>query len=283
YIRDENVNNSSRSPNIENTGFSKSDEMLPKKAHGIGYNFGLNKDFNVVNSHYLYLSTQIDGKLHWDNRNYDDIYTRNYFGYKYKKKSYTLSLLPLYEKRWYSNKRYQWGNGIRAEYQKWISQNWQVSSAIEYTKQRYFRNSNQNSYNQLFSSTILWKRNLKQFFYFGIDINKEKSNEKQYSYNSQGVRLGWGQEWKYNISSRINLGISHRKFKDKAILGGILPLGKVRQDKIFYVNLSLWNNNWHLWGILPKLNLAWKQQKSNIPTMYSYSERDIRLNFEKDF
>ena len=74
-----------------------------------------------------------------------------------------------------------------------------------------------------------------------------------------------------------------RHFKDKAILGDILPLGKIRKDIIYNTSLNLWKLDWYLFGITPKINLSWKKQDSNLDTLYSYSEKEVRLILEKNF
>lgn len=283
YLNERNVNNTSSARNIENTGFVKGDDMLPKSAHGIAYNINIERDFNIINAHYLHVETELNGKSYWDNHQYDDVYNRSYLGYRYKTANKTLSILPFYERRWYGNHRYNWGNGIRAEYQHWITPNWQLSSALEWAKQHYFESRSQNGTNQLISTTLLWLRNPKQYFYLGADFNRERTQVKQYGSDIKGIRLGWGQEWKYGISSRLNGSISKRHFKDSATLGGILPLGKTRQDMIYSTSFSLWKRDWHILGITPKLSFLWKKQDSNLDSLYSYSEKQVRLIFEKNF
>lgn len=66
-------------------------------------------------------------------------------------------------------------------------------------------------------------------------------------------------------------------------MGDILPLGKIRKDIIYNTSLNLWKRDWHLFGITPKINLSWKRQDSNLDTLYSYSEKEVRLILEKNF
>ena len=164
-----------------------------------------------------------------------------------------------------------------------MSPNWQITTALEWGKQYYFENRYQNGSNKLASTTLLWLRNPRQYFYIGADVNDERTQVKRYSSTLKGLRFGWGQEWEYGISTRLNMGISQRHFKDKAILGDILPLGKIRKDIIYNTSLNLWKRNWHLFGITPKINLSWKKQDSNLDTLYSYSEKEVRLILEKNF
>lgn len=286
YLRDSNVNNASSNPYIENTNFDsiqKGDSMLPQSAHGIAYSFNLERDFNLSGSHYLHFSTELFGKNFWDNHAYDDIYNRTYLGYKHKSAVQTWAVLPFYEKRWYGNQSYKWANGVRGEYRRWLNNNWQISTALEHAEQHYYDSQTLNGHSRLASATLLWLRNPRQFFYLGADYNREKTRELQYRNNTRTVRLGWGQEWQWGISSRLGVAYAQRNYKDQVRLGKILQLGKTRNDKIYSVNLTLWKRDWHLWGITPKLHFSWKKQDSNLPSMYSYSQKNANLIFEKTF
>lgn len=283
YLRERNVNNTSSDRNIENTGFIKSDTMLPQSANGIQYSVGIERDINIVNAHYLHIENMLWGKFYWDKQDYNDVLNRTYLGYINKSALQTWKILPFYERRWLGNARYQWANGVRGELHYWLSPHWQWSAAIEYAKQHYFNHPSLNGHNQLYSSTLVWIPNSRQYFSLGTDFNREKTAVKQYSSDSKTLRLGWGQEWNSGISSRLNLSISEKHFKDKAKLGGFLPLNKVRSDLIYTLNLTLWKRDWHVWHITPKLNLSWKKQTSTIPSMYSYSDKNISIIFETSF
>ena len=113
----------------------------------------------------------------------------------------------------------------------------------------------------------------------------ERTKVRQYGSDSKSLRLGWGQEWHWGISSRLGLSIMKREFKDIAKLGNLnlFSFGKRREDKIYGINLSLWKRDWHIWGITPKLQLSWRKQDSNIPEMYSYTQKNVNMLFEKTF
>ncbi|OOF38852.1 hypothetical protein BKK47_07890 [Rodentibacter mrazii] len=283
YVRDTNVNNTADNRDIEQTGYVKNDDMMPQTAHGIAYSFSLGKDFNLGNRYYLAFENELFGKSYWDNHDYDDIYNRTSLGLRYKTAQSTLSLMPFYEKRWYGGESYQWANGARLELNHWLNPNWQLSSAAEFAKQRYFDTRSQDGNRKLISATLVWARTPQQFFYFGGDFNRETTRVKQYSSDTKSLRLGWGQEWSKGISSRLAFGISQRHYKDEAVLGGLIALGKVRKDRIFNVNLTLWKRDWHILGITPKLQFSYRKQKSNIPTLYSYNRQNLNVIFEKSF
>lgn len=284
YLNDKNVTHTSSSPEIENTGYVKSKNMLPQKAHGFAYNFYLNKDFNLIGSHYLSLQDDLYGKSYWDKHEEDNLTNRTSLGYSYKKETTTFRLLPFFEKRWESHKSNRRVQGIRAELNHWFSPNWQISTVLEYGKQRYYQSSAQNGFSQLASATLMWLRNPKQYFYVGTDINRELVQVKQFSSDTKSVRFGWGQEWNlWGLSCRLNLSFTTREYKDIASLGGILNLGKKRQDKAYSTTITLWKRDWHLWKITPKLQVNWRKNNSNLPTLYSYTEKNINVIFETRF
>ena len=295
YVRDTNVNNvgSGRRLVLRNGGvITRPESMLPQTAHGVAYSLGVSRDFNLWDSHYLTFGNELIGKSYWDNHEFDDISNRTFVGYAHKTAKQNFRIKPFYEKRWYGGESYRWSNGARVEFSRWLSPNWQISTAGEFSKQRYLDSTSQNGNNKLISATLLWARTPKQFFYLGSDFMAERTKVRQYSSDTKSLRLGWGQEWGWlGFSSRLNLSFTQRQYKDVFTFGsyqtplGLLDLsvGKRRKDKIYGVNLSLWKRDWHIWGITPKLQLSWRKQDSNIPEMYSYTQKNVNVLFEKTF
>lgn len=288
YVRDTNVNNvgSERQVVLENGGvLTRSESMLPQTAHGLAYSLDISRDFNLWRSHYFTVGNEFWGKSYWDNHEFDDISNRTFVGYAYKTAKQNFRIKPFYEKRWYGGESYRWSNGARVEFSRWLSPNWQLSTAGEFSKQRYLDSTSQNGNNKLISATLLWARTPKQFFYLGSDFMAERTKVRQYGLDSKSLRLGWGQEWNWGISSRFGLSIMKREYKDIAKLGNInlFSFGKRREDKIYGVSLSLWKRDWHIWGITPKLQLSWRKQDSNISEMYSYTQKNVNILFEKTF
>ncbi|MEG9488502.1 surface lipoprotein assembly modifier [Mannheimia indoligenes] len=283
YLKTDNVANVSRQPQIENTGFIKNETMLPQKANGFVFNVDVAKDFNLFNSHYLSFRNEATGKIYWDNHRFDDVSNRLLLGYAYKKSDKTLRIQPFYDKRWFGNRSFHWSNGLQFSYDFAISNQWKNQTVLSFEKRSFFDENLQAGNIKAFSNTLLWLPNPKQLFYFGGTISKENTREKQYGSTSKNIRLGWLQEYQWGISSQLSFSFSHRKFHDEAILVGIIPLNKIRQDKIYSVNAKFWKRDWYLWGITPKLNIVWKKQQSNLASLYSYTDKQITVLFEKSF
>ncbi|MFU2089298.1 surface lipoprotein assembly modifier [Avibacterium avium] len=283
YVRDTNVNNANNTREIEAIPqFYKKAEWLPQTAHGVAYGMQARRDFNIGQAYYLHLNAELFGKTYWDNHDYDDLYTRAYLGLKHKSPQQTWAILPFYERRFYGNHRYQKGAGLRLEYQRWLTPHWQISSALEYTKTHYDEIKALNGDNRLWSSTLLWLSSPQQFFTLGIDYQQERTQVKRYQNHTQTLRLGWGREWQWGISSRIQFSIAKRDYQDVAKVA-IFSLGKPRQDRIYRASFLLWKRDWHWLGITPKLQFQWRKQHSNLPSLYNYQNRSINVIFEKSF
>lgn len=283
YLQTKNVNNTSNERHIESTGFVKNDDMLPQSAHGFAYYFDAQKNWNIVGSHYLHFSNNLYGKNYWDNHDYDEITNRTYLGYQYQNAKYKLALKPFYERQWLGGHRYNWANGARAEYSLNFSKNWQISTSLELSQPHYFTQADRNGTIKLASVTFIWQPSDKGYYYLGSDFIRETTRVKQYSNDMKTLRIGWRQNLGYAIASQINGSIALKQYKDFASLGGILPLNKIRRDKIYSLNLTLWKQDWQYFGFTPKVQFRWKKQESNIPSMFSYSEKYVQMLVEKDF
>ncbi|MGX2969817.1 surface lipoprotein assembly modifier [Ursidibacter sp. B-7004-1] len=284
YVQENNINNTSNSPEIENTGYVKGESMLPRKANGFAYSADLSRDFNLTGSHYLTFQNDFSGRSYWNSHDDDELTNRTLLGYTYKNEKQTLRLLPFFEKRWSGGSSYRKTQGVRAEYNHWLSPNWQISTALEYGKQDYYDSQAQDGSSKLASITLLWLPKPQQYFYVGSDIGFERTKVRQFSADTKSLRFGWGQEWQtFGLSSRLGFAITERDYHDTAKLGNTLDLGKVRSDEVFSTTLILWKRDWHLFGITPKLQLSWRKHDSNLPTLYSYTDKNINVIFETRF
>ncbi len=287
YVKDKNINKVAGAKYIENTPFQKNNSILPQTATGVYYSGGIGKDFNLNSSHYLAFSTELNGETYWDNHSYDELTGRVNVGYRYKNATLSGSLLPFYQYRWSGGEKYQFSNGVETNLGKWLNSRWQVTLSSEYSRNHYFKNSDRNGHSLFLSAGFYFVRTPQQAFYFGGSFQREKTNVVSYSSKMKSVYVGWVQEWGKGISSQLNLNFALRHYDDEAFLptgsGLRLYLGKQRKDKIYSTHLMLWKRDWHLLGVTPKLKFSWKQQKSNLSTMYSYKEKNVHLIFEKSF
>ncbi|WP_439243727.1 surface lipoprotein assembly modifier [Lonepinella sp. BR2474] len=280
YLQENNVNNAAKSDRIHigNSTWLKSPESLPQKAHGINYGFNLSKKFNLLNGHYILFENDFSAKQYWDNHQFDDIINRTSLGYQYQNTDNRLAILPFYEWRWLGNHRYTGAFGTRAEVEHWFSPNWRLSVAGEWGKTKQIHYADANSHTALYSGTLMYLPDAKRYFYLGTDYSKERANDAIYSYHRKSLRAGWGQSWWAGISTRLNLYYAHKNYQTPHRL-----LLKTRQDKEWGGTLTLWKQNWHFWGITPKLSYSFNKVSSNLSELYSYDKQRLFLNFEKTF
>ena len=281
YLQDDNVNNASEAEYIYvgNVPFKKNADSLPQSAKGFNYSFNLSKTFNLFGNHALIFENQFSGKSFWNNHAFDDHTNRTSLGYQYQQAQLRLAVLPFYERRWYANHRYNKGQGIRLEAEKWFGSQWQLSLATEQSRLKYHAgNRALNSRNSLLSSTLLYAINSQSYVYLGADYQRDKTQDRTLASIRYTGRLGWGQQWGKNFGSRIQLSYGKRNFDAKHRL-----LLKIRQDKEFSLNVSLWHKKLQLWGIMPKLNYQYSRVQSNLASLYSTHKQRIYLDFQKVF
>lgn len=280
YLQEDNVNNAGKSRTIKvgNLTFVKNEDSLPQSAKGLSYGFNLSKNFNLVGSHNLYFENDFSAKQFWTNHRYDDLNNRTSLGYRYQDAEQQFALLPFYERRWYGGKRYNKGLGVRAEYSRWLTPNWRLSTAVEQGWNKYHRDERSNGRSQLYSTTVQYLINAKSYVYAGVDFNKEGAKDFTLAYDRLGGRLGWGQTWWKGISTRVQFSLAQRKYQQPHQMFQL-----TRKDKEYGVNVTLWKQDWHFWGVTPKLSWNWQKVKSNLPDLYSFDKQRVYLNFEKTF
>lgn len=284
YLRERNVNNASNAPYIENTPFKKNAASLPQTANGVAYGMDIERDFSLSGSHFLHIANALNGKVYWDKHDFDELTNRTYLGYVRKQENSRFALLPFYERQWYGGHRYKWSKGGRLSAHYRFTPHWQLSAATEYSHRRYFSAPELNGTSKLLSLTLLWQINPNRFIYLGGDVNQENTRTAQYSNLLNNLRLGWGEEWQWGISSRLALSYGKRQYRENlALAGGAFRFDMPRQDRIYQASATLWKRDWHWLGITPKLHFHWKKQSSNFATLYSYRDHSINILLEKAF
>lgn len=198
YLNESNINNASSEDYIYlgNIPFKKSANDLPKKANGVGYQVNLSKNIHVISNHSLYFENNLNGKSYWDHHDFDDIQNRTSFGYQYQNAKTKWNLLPFYERRWFAGHKYNYGYGIRNEFQHWITPNWQFTFAAEFGQLKHKgENKVIDGNNLLGSTTLLYAFNSLSYLYMGVDRLQENLATRSFSSSRVTTRIGWGQEW----------------------------------------------------------------------------------------
>ena len=173
-------------------------------------------------------------------------------------------------------KQYSKNSGARLDLSNWLNEKWQISTALEYGEQRYETRRHLNGNNYLASATLLYLAKSGQYWFGGVDYNRENTRDLDNAYQRKNVRLGWGQEWKAGISTRLILNYAQRAYKEKDLIG-------IRQKNKEYASVfTIWHRNFHIWGITPKLSWSYQKVTSNHP-FYEYDKNRIYLEISKTF
>ena len=115
-----------------------------------------------------------------------------------------------------------------------------------------------------------------QFWFVGADYNRENTRDEDNAYQRKNLRLGWGQEWGWGISTRISLAYARRTYKGA-------DLFNIRQKNNEYQSVvTLWHRDLYFWGITPKITWSYQRVSSNHP-FYSYDKNRIFLEMGKTF
>lgn len=282
YLHEKNVNRASSARYIENTPFIKGDSMLPQRANGVGYGLNLERQWNLLDSHNALFSQGLAGKYYWDNHAYDELTSRTQLGYRYKTAQQAVTFLPFFEHQWFGRQRYKKAVGGRAEWHYSWNSNWQLSSALEYSRNQYLRDVEFDGSSRLASATLLWRPEPEQFWALGADVAVENTQMAWQSNHLYSLRFAWGQEFRWGISLRFGFSASERRYQAPLKLSSF-QFDKPRQDRIYSANLTLWKRDWHYAGFTPKLNFRWKKQQSNFASLYAYQDRGVQLFIEKNF
>lgn len=282
YTVNDNVNNASSSPTITvgNVVFTRTKDSLPKTGHGINYALSASRDWNVTGAHYLSSDFRLSGDYYWDAKDYQQTQVRADVGYRYKSVNNTFTLRPFVSTLWYGGQHYTNTAGIGAEVSHWLNRHWRLGGGITVSKQRYMDKDYQryNSENIDWRGHITYIPSAKQYWQIVTDIENENANDRSESQRTNRIRLGWGYEWSYGISSRLGLSYAKREHKAAHYLYRYR-----REDKTQQAELTLWKRDWHLWGLTPKLTYLYQKTDSNIPDLYNRKKSLFFLSVEKSF
>ena len=281
YLREKNVNKVSDNPIIENTAFVKGEKMRPIAARGASFSLSFERQFNLHQHYFAQLENQLFGKIYWNQHDFDDITNRTLFGFGYQSANFRAALLPFYERQWFAGQRYKKTQGARLEWQIALTPHWQLSHALEYGNNRYRNAHELNGNHKLASATLIWT-SARHYLFAGVDYNLERSQKAQYSYDYYAIRAGFGRRLAFDIDSRVILSAAKRQYRDNLTLSA-LRFDKARRDHFYSATLSIAKTNWQWLGITPRLQLTWKQQRSNFASLYSYVDKNVNLFFEKSF
>lgn len=281
YLNDPNVNNAPKS----GTKLGNWRAQEQERAMGLGFWAELGKKWSLKNGFFNEFRLNGNSKYYWDNKKYNEYSLRGSLGGGYQSAVQRLTLLPFMEQMWYaggnanseSAKRYSKGGGITLEWQYWLRPHLQWNNQYEYGEQRYTQRKHLNGNYHYLSSNLVYFNDSRQYWFVGANFNRTSTRDLDDSYIRRGVQLGWGQEWKLGLSSRLTLHYAHKSYYAP------MPIFLVTQrNKEYGIQLNLWHRAIHFWGVTPRLTFAYNKVKSN-HAFYSYDKKRVFLELTKTF
>ena len=280
FLNESNINNAPKA----STRIGNWNAWERESATGFSYFAEAEKKWSLSHNYFAQFSIEGRGKYYWDNKKYNEFNGRVGAGVGYQTARFEISLMPFTERRWYaggasgneSMKQYSKNSGARLDLTYWLNEKWQISTALEYGEQRYNTRKHLNGNNYLWSNTLSYFPKSGQFWFVGADYNRENTRDEDNAYQRKNLRLGWGQEWGWGISTRVSLAYAHRTYKGA-------DLFNIRQKNNEYQSaVTLWHRDLYFWGITPKITWSYQRVSSNHP-FYSYDKNRIFLEMGTTF
>ncbi len=249
----------------------------PKSSYGLNYTISATKDLNLKGNHNIRFGANLYGQHYFNNRHYNDTIVRATTGYLYRDYQQSFGLLPFYEKRWYGGQPYSYGPGIQLNYQRLLTPQYQVATMAEYQYKSYDQNSTLNSEHYALSGTLVYAPSQDQFFFGGVNWDREKHDIKSRSYKRNAVRAGWGKQWQNNISTNIQASYALKEYDDTFFI--LFPKAKNHE---YSANFSIWKRDFEIMGVTPRLNLNWQKVESN-HFLHRYDRTRLFFDITKEF
>lgn len=280
FLNESNINNAPKA----GTRIGNWNAWARESATGFSYFADAEKKWSLPRSYFVKFAIESYGKYYWDNKKYNELNARIGAGLGYQTARFEMSLMPFTERRWYaggssgseSMKQYSKNSGARLDLTYWLNEKWQISTALEYGEQRYNTRKHLNGNNYLWSNTLSYFPKSGQFWFVGTDYNRENTRDEDNAYQRKNLRLGWGQEWGWGISTRVSLAYARRIYKGA-------DLFNIRQKNNEYQSaVTLWHRDLYFLGITPKITWSYQKVSSN-HLFYRYDKKRIFLEMGKTF
>lgn len=256
----------------------------PESAAGFSYGLNAQKSWSFVNGIFSEYRFSGYGNRFWNNRKYDELTVRNGVGIGYRDSDVKLLLMPFFEQRWYGGgpgnqggmRRYANMHGIRGESRYRLTPHWLLYGEGEYGMIRHNTKKYLNGNEHELSATAVFFPQPNQYWFIRASYKQKNSRDLDDSYYRYGLRAGWGYEWPYGISSRLQIGYGRKQYRGKDFFG-ILQ----KNDEYSGV-ITLWHRGLYFKGVTPKISWIYQKTRSNHP-FYGFDKKRILLNLSKDF
>lgn len=284
YESTDNVNHASSKQEIVWLGqpWQKDPSSLPQKAHGIRYEFNLQKDTNIDSNHYALMDLSAQGVHYFDKSEYNESSLRLSAGYKYQDHKRIWRLLPFVEQNWFNQRQHNRILGIGANYGQSINQRdyWQLQAS---SYRKFYNNDNQaRHYNgQIFhlGTTINHRLNQQSMAYGGFGITLDNTRNLEYASKTLAMRAGFRHAFINGLGLNAHARYAVRVFNAPSSL----PYRLVRADDEYQAGLSFWHQKITWRGLRPQVNIRYTKIDSNMPALHSRDDTSYFMSIEKAF
>ena len=275
YTRDNNINNA---PSQRTVRYAGGTWILPEpqKAQGIAYNAGLARDINLPGHWRIRSETDAYGKTYWDNHPYDDHTVRTALGIAYKSGRSEAALLPYHEYRWYGGATYARENGLRAQWQRQLSERHRLITAAETGRPRHPHRPSADGRDSSLSATWVYLQSPRQYLTLGADLARKRARDPDESYRRKALRASIVRIWGKGLGTALTAVYARRKYD------GAFIVPTPRSDREYTATAAIWHNRLSFRGITPRLVTVWHKTDSNIP-FYTYRKANAFIQLGKTF
>lgn len=279
YISDKNINETSNDQYIKlgNNQFKRDEKSLPQKGKGIGYNFGVEKDFKISEQNYVVTNIQNMGKYYFNNHDYNDNTTRNSIGYRFQDGTKTINILPFYQKRLFANKTYSNTYGILFNNYFIINNYFRLIPSIEYGRNYHKERTFLDGYYYYESLGFNYIINDKTILFNEISFYQNRAKDASESFLNKTFKIGLYRDLPFDISAKVSFSIGNKLYDSDKNLFNIK-----RSDDEYQTNITIWDRNLSFFKMTPKFNIENFKSKSNI-NIYSFDKTNYFLSLEKSF
>lgn len=281
YESTDNVNQASNLKElvIDEATFIRSDDSLPQSAHGISYNIGTAQEQNVKGNHYIYKDLNLGGVNYWDNNDYSELTLQANLGYRYKDIKQSFGLITTAEQNLLGGNRYNQNYAATLEYNRQISNRWQISGSLSHLQKRYEDEDSAIYYDGNANSTawiLLYQPKPRWLVFGGADFMRDNLADLSESSDRQGISGGIAFSGE-RLNFRSSIRYAQRDFDEDNFL-----YRKKRKDNEYQFSTTLAHKEFNWQGLTPKLNYQYKKIDSNLP-LYKRSSSAVYLEVDKYF
>jgi tetratricopeptide (TPR) repeat protein len=217
-------------------------------------------------------------RAEYPGKSFDDLMTEFYAGPQWLWQSSDLSLLGVFDRRWFANDPYNVGYGPRVQYDWNVTQRLRLESQVEYLQRDYrAATSFLNGYMTDLNTSAIYSLTPTSYARVIAGVGYEHTQADFFANKFYRLGVGYHDELPWGISVEDQPEVWTLRYE------GVEPLfGVTRDDLLVRNTLSVYKRDWHLWGFSPTFTYVFSHNSSNIP-LFSYTQHQFQIGVTKQF